>query len=98
MDFGLPRSPEAAERVVALTLADPPCEATHWTAAMMAAEVGISESAVRRIWRSHGLQPHRWRQFKLSGDPNFVDELRDAVGLYVDPPAHEDGAPRHPDP
>jgi len=88
-----PLGPEVAERVVALTLSDPPAggthwEATHWTAAMMAAETGISESAVRRIWRSHGLQPHRWRQFKLSNDPNFVGKLRDVVGLYVDPPAH----------
>ncbi len=79
---------EVAERVVALTLKDPSVETTHWTARMMAAETGISESAVRRIWRSHGLQPHRWRQFKLSNDPNFVDKLRDVVGLYVDPPAH----------
>ena len=83
-----PLAPEVAERVVALTLTDPPVEATHWTASMMAAATGISESAVRRIWRSHGLQPHRYRQFKLSNDPNFVGKLRDVVGLYVDPPAH----------
>ena len=76
------------ERVVALTLTDPPVEATHWTADMMAKASGISASAVRRIWRAHGLQPHRYRQFKLSTDPNFVDKLRDVVGLYVDPPAH----------
>ena len=83
-----PLAPEVAERVVALTLTDPPVEATHWTASMMAAAVRISESAIRRIWRSHGLQPHRFRQFKLSSDPNFVGKLRDVVGLYVDPPAH----------
>ena len=83
-----PLAPEVAERVVALTLTDPPVEATHWTASMMAAVVRISESAIRRIWRSHGLQPHRYRQFKLSSDPNFVGKLRDVVGLYVDPPAH----------
>jgi transposase len=83
-----PLSPEIAERVVALTLTDPPVEATHWTADMMAAAVGISASAVRRIWRTHGLQPHRYRRFKLSNDPNFVAKLRDIVGLYVDPPAH----------
>ena len=83
-----PLGPEVSERVVALTLADPPVEATHWTASMMARESGVSESAVRRIWRSHGLQPHRYRQFKLSNDPNFVGKLRDVVGLYVDPPAH----------
>ena len=83
-----PLGSEVAERVVALTLTDPPVEATHWTAAMMATAVGISESSVRRIWRSHGLQPHRYRQFKLSNDPNFIDKLRDVVGLYIDPPAH----------
>jgi len=77
-----------AERVVALTLKDPPGETTHWTADMMARTVSISASAVRRIWRAHGLQPHRCRQFKLSNDPDFVDKLRDIVGLYVDPPAH----------
>ena len=83
-----PLGPEVAERVVALTLTDPPVEATHWTAAAMATVAGISESAVRRIWRSHGLQPHRYRQFKLSNDPNFVSKLRDVVGLYVAPPDH----------
>jgi transposase len=79
---------EVAERVVALTLQHPPFEATHWTGAMMAKAAGVSVSSVQRIWRAHGLQPHRVRQFKLSNDPNFVAKLRDVVGLYVDPPAH----------
>ena len=83
-----PLGPEVAERVVARTLADPPGETTHWTADMMAQAAGVSASAVRRIWKAHGLQPHRWRRFKLSNDPKFVDKLRDVVGLYVDPPAH----------
>src|SRR3954462_8318598 len=78
-----PLGPEVAARVVALTLADPPVETTHWTADLMARASGISASAVRRIWKAHGLQPHRYRQFKLSNDPNFVDKLRDVVGLYV---------------
>jgi transposase len=76
-----PLAPTVAERVVALTLTDPPVEATHWTAAMMAHQVAISVSSVQRIWRAHGLQPHRVRQL-------FVEKLRDVVGLYVDPPAH----------
>jgi len=79
---------DIAERVVALTQTDPPAEATHWTSAMMAKAVGISASSVQRIWRAHGLQPHRTKRFKLSNDPRFVDKLRDIVGLYVDPPAH----------
>ena len=74
--------------VVALTLTDAPGETTHWTAAMMAKASGISASAVRNIWKKHGLQPHRYRQFKLSNDPKFAEKVRDVVGLYVDPPAH----------
>jgi len=83
-----PLGNEVAERIVALTLSDPPGEATHWTGAMMAKAAGVSVSSVQRIWRAHGLEPHRVRQFKLSKDPNFVEKLRDVVGLYVDPPAH----------
>ena len=90
--FRRPNLPSAArliaERVIALTRTDPPVEATHWTASMMAKAVGISASSVQRIWRAHGLQPHRVQQFKLSNDPKFIDKLRDVVGLYVDPPAH----------
>src|SRR3984885_5682963 len=77
-----------AERIVALTMESPLAEATHWTGAAMAEAVGVSVSSVQRIWRAHGLQPHRVRQFKLSNDPAFVDKVRDIVGLYVDPPAH----------
>ncbi len=63
-------------------------EATHWTGAAMAKADGVSVSSMQRVWRAHGLQPHRVRQFKLSNDPDFVDKLRDIVGLYVDPRAH----------
>jgi len=83
-----PLAATVIEQVVARTLEDPPGETTHWTALMMATEVGISVSSVQRIWRAHGLQPHRVRQFKLSNDPKFVEKLRDVVGLYVSPPAH----------
>src|SRR4051794_29463592 len=68
-----PLSPEVVERVLALTLADPPGETTHWTAAAMAEASGVSVTSVQRIWRSHGLQPHRMRQFKLSNDPRFAE-------------------------
>src|SRR5471030_1900670 len=83
-----PLGAEVAEHIVALTLGDPPGETTHWTGTLMAKVSGLSVSSVQRIWRAHGLQPHRVRQFKLSNDPRFVDKLRDVVGLYVDPPAH----------
>jgi transposase len=83
-----PLGAEVAERVVERTLGPPPGDTTHWTAAAMAETVGISVSSVQRIWRAHGLLPHRMRQFKLSTDRQFADKLRDIVGLYVDPPAH----------
>ena len=83
-----PLGADVAARVVALTQTDPPAEATHWTATLMAKQVGISVSSVQRLWRAHGLQPHRVRQFKLSNDPNFVEKLHDVVGLYVNPPEH----------
>src|ERR1700681_2107008 len=83
-----PLPPAVAERVVALTQSDPPGETTHWTGAAMAKAAKISVASVPRIWRAHGLQPHRVRQFKLSRDPEFVPKLRDIVGLDIDPPAH----------
>src|SRR3977135_1098686 len=83
-----PLGDDVAARIVALTLDDPPGETTHWTGALMAKASGVSVSSVQRIWRAYGLQPHRVQQFKLSNDPQFVDKLRDVVGLYVDPPAH----------
>lgn len=72
-----PLGPEVAERVVTLTLAEPPVGTTHWTAAMLAQACGISVSSVQRIWRTHRLQPHRVRHFKLSTDPKFVAKLQD---------------------
>jgi transposase len=83
-----PFGPEVGERIVALTLAEPPGETTQWTGRAMAKAIGVSHSYVQRVWRSHGLQPHRIRTFKLSNDPAFAAKVRDIVGLYVDPPAH----------
>src|SRR6516162_2205774 len=83
-----PLSPEVVERVVAMTLAEPPPAASHWTGSAMAKAARISVSSVQRIWRAHGLRPHLVRQFKLSRDPQFAAKLKDIVGLYVNPPDH----------
>jgi transposase len=66
----------------------PPDGGTHWTVRAMAAASGVSRAKVHVIWREAGLVPHRWRQFKLSNDPAFVEKVEDVVGLYVDPPEH----------
>ncbi len=61
---------------------------THWSRSTMAAAAGLSDSTVGRIWREHGLKPHRVEAFKLSNDPRFVEKLTDVVGLYLSPPEH----------
>jgi len=72
--------------IVELTLREKPADATHWSTRSMAAVAGISDTSVQRIWKAHGLQPHRMETFKLSRDPRFIEKLQDVVGLYVDPP------------
>jgi transposase len=74
------------DAVITKTLESAPKDATHWSTRSMAAEVGLTQSAVHRIWRAFGLQPHRAETFKLSKDPQFVAKVRDVVGLYLNPP------------
>ena len=54
----------------------------------MARKMGMSPTAIGRIWRAFGLQPHRQETFKLSTDALFVDKVRDIVGLYMSPPVN----------
>src|SRR2546430_1779775 len=83
-----PLPPNTVQRVVALALGPPPGESTHWTGRELAKATGASLRSVQRILEAHQLAPHRIRTFKLSKDPEFVEKLKDIVGLYVDPPAH----------
>jgi transposase len=85
---GRPRTidDEKVEEVIVRTLETTPRNATHWSTRSLAAELGLSQSAVSRIWRAFGLQPHRTETWKLSRDPQFVAKVRDVVGLYLDPP------------
>lgn len=79
-------SDEFVASVVQRTVQEKPANATHWSTRSLAADMGISDTTVQRIWKRHGLKPHRVRSFKLSRDPDFLAKLRDVVGLYVDPP------------
>ena len=85
---GAPRSIDDArvDAVIAKTLEALPAHATHWSTRDMAREMAMSQTAVARIWRAFGLQPHRQETFKLSTDPLFVEKVRDIVGLYLNPP------------
>jgi len=79
-------SEQLVKKVVEQTLHSVPRGATHWSTRSMAKEMGISHLSVHRIWKQHGLAPHRVETFKLSKDPKFVEKLRDVVGLYLNPP------------
>jgi transposase len=85
---GAPRTIADAQvdAVIAKTLESVPADGSHWSTRSMAREQGLSQTAVTRIWRAFGLQPHRQETFKLSSDPLFVEKVRDIVGLYLDPP------------
>lgn len=85
---GAPRTitDQQVERAVTRTLESKPADATHWSTRTLARELGLSQTAVARIWRAFGLKPHRRSSFKLSTDPFFVEKVRDIVGLYMAPP------------
>ena len=87
---GAPRSisDEMIQAAVDTTLTKKPKNSTHWSSRLLAKELGLTQSAVIRIWRAFGLQPHRKENFKLSTDPNFVAKVRDIVGLYLNPPVN----------
>ncbi len=67
-----PIAEAVVEQLMARTLGPPPGETTHWTSRAMAEAMGLAVSTVQKIWRAHGLAPHRLRVFKLSRDPQFA--------------------------
>jgi transposase len=75
-------------QVVHKTLHEKPRGHTHWSRSTMAKATGLSDSTIGRIWREHGLKPHRVETFKLSNDPQFKEKLDDIVGLYLARPEH----------
>ena len=85
---GAPRTVSDAdvERVIVKTLEEAPRDATHWSTRGLARETGLSQTTVSKIWRAFGLKPWLVEDFKLSNDPQFIDKVRDIVGLYLNPP------------
>src|ERR1700723_133437 len=83
-----PLPPNTVQRVVDLALGPPPGERTHWTGRELSMAAEMTLRSVQRILEAPQLAPHRIRTFKLSKDPEFVEKLKDVVGLYGDPPAH----------
>ncbi len=74
------------EAAVTRTLEATPADATQWSTRTLARDLGLSQTAVARIWHAFGLKPHCHETFKFSADPFFVEKVRDIVGLYLAPP------------
>jgi transposase len=76
------------QEIVRKTTQEKPAGATHWSTRSLAKVVGVSAATIRRIWKRHGLKPHRVKTFKVSNDPQFVEKMEDVIGLYLNPPEH----------
>lgn len=86
--IGRPRSvtDDVVEQIIDTTLHEDPKAATHWSSRTLADRLGVTQSAVARVWKAFGLRPDRTESFSLSKDPQFVEKVRDIVGLYMSPP------------
>ena len=71
---------QQVEEVVTKTLESMPENSTNWSPAD-GRENRTVAAAIVRIWRAFGLPPHRVENFRLSKDVQFVEKVRDIVGL-----------------
>src|SRR5712671_866414 len=81
-------TPELEARILEATRHVPTGGATHWSTRKLGAHLGVSHMMVARVWRKHGLQPHRMERYMASNDPDFEKKAADIIGLYLHPPAH----------
>ncbi|MFZ1126003.1 MAG: IS630 family transposase [Candidatus Baltobacteraceae bacterium] len=78
--------PEKVKQIVSTVMHEKPKHATHWTRRSLAEKFHVSPATVDRILRDHRLKPELVEHFKFSNDPDFVEKVRDIVGLYLKPP------------
>jgi transposase len=81
-------TPELEARILEATRHPPVGGATHWSTRKLAAHLHVSHMMVARVWRKHGLKPHRIERYMASNDPDFEKKAADIIGLYLNPPAH----------
>src|SRR5271157_1299775 len=81
-------TPELEARILEATRRAPTSGATHWSTRKLGAHLDVSHMMVARVWRKHGLQPHRIERYMASDDPDFEKKAADIIGLYLNPPAH----------
>src|SRR3989440_11598758 len=90
---GKPRTTDDVAVVLA-TLEPPPGRlgVTHWSSRLLAAELGLSNVKVAKVWREWGLQPRRAEGFKFSTHPQLAAQGPHAPRLCTPPPRQGRGA------
>jgi transposase len=81
-------TPQLEARILDATRRAPTDGSTHWSTRKLGAHLGVSHMMVARVWRKHGLKPHRIERYMASNDPDFERKAADIIGLYLNPPAH----------
>ena len=81
-------TPEMEARILQATRLAPDDGSTHWSTRRLASKLGVSHMTIARVWRRHGLRPHRLDRYMASNDPDFEKKAADVIGLYMNPPAH----------
>jgi transposase len=81
-------TPELEARILEATRRAPGDGATHWSTRKLGTHLEVSHMMVARVWRKHGLKPHRIERYMASNDPDFETKAADIIGLYLNPPAH----------
>ena len=83
--------PRLEARVLRYSVTRKPADgSTHWSSRKLSAELRgmISHNAIAKIWRAHGIKPHRLEGYMASDDPQFEQKAPDIIVLYLNPPAH----------
>jgi putative transposase len=74
-------------RIAATACTTPPeSVGTHWSVRALARHLRVGVAVVRSVLASESLQPHRFRYWKDSPDPEFEPKMLAVVGLYLQPP------------
>jgi transposase len=81
-------TPKLEARILDWTRRAPTDGTTHWSTRRLAKRLRVHHMMVARVWKKHGIQPHRLERYMASDDPDFETKAADIIGLYLHPPHH----------
>lgn len=85
-DHAVPQ--DTVEAIIQTAMSPPPAGRSRWTTRLLGKQFGLTNGCISDVLRAHGLKPHLARTYKVSRDPDFVEKVKDVVGLYLNPPEH----------